>query len=55
MKLKFRAPDFRPGGIRLGSAALTTRGFKEEDFETVGQLIHEGEMTESYIQVCEIS
>ena len=24
-----------PGGIRIGSPALTTRGFKEEDFEKV--------------------
>ncbi|KAL5263398.1 hypothetical protein ACHWQZ_G008685 [Mnemiopsis leidyi] len=33
---------FRPGGIRLGSAALTTREFKEKDFETVAKYIHEG-------------
>jgi glycine/serine hydroxymethyltransferase len=36
-------PNFRPGGIRLGSAALTTREFKEKDFETVAQFIHEGD------------
>lgn len=28
-----------PSGIRLGSPALTTRGFKEEDMEIVGELI----------------
>jgi glycine hydroxymethyltransferase len=28
-----------PSGIRLGTPALTTRGFKEEDMEKVGQLI----------------
>ncbi len=28
-----------PSGIRLGTPALTTRGFKEEDFKTVGKLI----------------
>ena len=33
---------FRPGGIRLGSAALTTREFKENDFEMVAKFIHEG-------------
>ena len=33
---------FRPGGIRLGSAALTTREFKEKDFEMVARFIHEG-------------
>jgi glycine hydroxymethyltransferase len=25
-----------PGGVRLGSPALTSRGFVEKDFETVG-------------------
>ncbi|KIH67239.1 glycine hydroxymethyltransferase [Ancylostoma duodenale] len=33
---------FRPGGIRLGTPALTSRGFKEKDFEQVAQFIHEG-------------
>ncbi|CAB3402176.1 unnamed protein product [Caenorhabditis bovis] len=31
----------RPGGIRLGAPALTSRGFKEQDFESVGDFIHE--------------
>ena len=30
-----------PGGIRLGTAALTTRGLKENDFAYVGQLLKE--------------
>jgi len=30
-----------PGGIRLGTAALTTRGFRENDFVYVGYLLHE--------------
>ena len=30
-----------PGGIRIGSCALTTRGFLEEDFIKVGELLHE--------------
>lgn len=30
-----------PAGIRLGTAALTTRGLKEEDFDQVAQFIHE--------------
>ena len=30
-----------PGGIRLGTAALTTRGLKENDFQYVGQLLKE--------------
>lgn len=32
----------RPGGIRLGTPALTSRGFQEQDFEKVGDFIHEG-------------
>jgi glycine hydroxymethyltransferase len=30
---------FDPSGIRLGTPALTTRGFSENDFRTIGQLI----------------
>ncbi|KAJ1803008.1 glycine hydroxymethyltransferase shm1, partial [Coemansia sp. RSA 2598] len=29
-----------PGGVRIGTSALTSRGFKEEDFERVGELLH---------------
>lgn len=32
---------FKGGGIRIGTPAVTTRGMKEADMETVGQLIHE--------------
>ena len=32
----------RPGGIRLGAPALTSRGFKEADFVKVGDFIDEG-------------
>uniref|UniRef100_A0A061RCE7 Serine hydroxymethyltransferase n=1 Tax=Tetraselmis sp. GSL018 TaxID=582737 RepID=A0A061RCE7_9CHLO len=31
-----------PGGIRIGTPALTTRGFLEDDFRRVGDLIHRG-------------
>lgn len=31
-----------PSGIRLGTPALTTRGFKEEDIGRVVELIHKG-------------
>lgn len=31
-----------PGGIRLGTPALTSRGFTEEDFEQVGEFFHRG-------------
>ncbi|KAL0246241.1 hypothetical protein GEMRC1_007453 [Eukaryota sp. GEM-RC1] len=31
-----------PGGIRLGAPALTTRGFKEHDFQAVGDFLHRG-------------
>lgn len=29
-----------PGGVRIGSPALTTRGFKEEHFRKVGEFLH---------------
>ncbi|KAK0418276.1 hypothetical protein QR680_013472 [Steinernema hermaphroditum] len=32
----------RPGGIRLGTPALTSRDFKEEDFVKVADFIHKG-------------
>ncbi|KJH46284.1 glycine hydroxymethyltransferase [Dictyocaulus viviparus] len=32
----------RPGGIRLGTPALTSRGFTEKDFEQVALFIHQG-------------
>ncbi|TKR67644.1 hypothetical protein L596_023764 [Steinernema carpocapsae] len=32
----------RPGGIRLGTPALTSRNFKEEDFVKVADFIHKG-------------
>merc|ERR1719416_212442 len=31
-----------PGGVRLGTPALTTRGFQNEDFKRVADLLHEG-------------
>lgn len=31
-----------PGGIRLGTPALTTRGLKENDIEQVAEFIHQG-------------
>ena len=31
-----------PGGIRVGTPALTTRGFTEQDFEKVAEFIHRG-------------
>merc|ERR1719182_358506 len=33
---------FIPGGIRMGTPALTSRGFTEADFETVANFIHRG-------------
>jgi glycine hydroxymethyltransferase len=30
-------PPFRPSGIRLGTPALTTRGLKEADMETLAE------------------
>eukprot|EP00188_Purpureofilum_apyrenoidigerum_P003046 Plantae.Rhodophyta-Purpureofilum_apyrenoidigerum.ctg30909.p1 GENE.Plantae.Rhodophyta-Purpureofilum_apyrenoidigerum.ctg30909~~Plantae.Rhodophyta-Purpureofilum_apyrenoidigerum.ctg30909.p1 ORF type:complete len:464 (+),score=92.45 Plantae.Rhodophyta-Purpureofilum_apyrenoidigerum.ctg30909:185-1576(+) len=31
-----------PGGVRLGTPALTTRGMMEEDFQKVGEFLHRG-------------
>lgn len=31
-----------PGGVRIGAPALTTRGFKEKDFEQVADYLHRG-------------
>lgn len=31
-----------PGGIRIGSPAMTTRGFTEKDFVAIAEYIHEG-------------
>ncbi len=31
-----------PGGVRLGTPALTTRGMDEDDFDTVAELLHRG-------------
>ena len=34
-----KASPFRPSGIRIGSPAMTTRGFKEKDFEKIAEWI----------------
>ncbi len=31
-----------PGGIRMGSPAMTSRGLLEKDFEQIGEFIHQG-------------
>ena len=30
-----------PGGVRVGTPAMTSRGLKEQDFETIADLLHE--------------
>jgi len=40
-----------PGGIRLGTPALTTRGMKESDMETVADFINRGVQTAKKIQM----
>lgn len=30
-----------PGGIRIGTPALTSRGFKEENMKVIAKLLHE--------------
>ena len=39
-----------PGGVRLGSAALTTRGLIESDFEQVVEFLHEAVLLAKDIQ-----
>ncbi len=34
-------PPFRPSGLRLGTPAITTRGLKEADMETVASWMHQ--------------
>lgn len=34
------ASALSPGGVRIGTPSLTSRGFKEKDMEKVGELIH---------------
>ncbi|URE46777.1 interconversion of serine and glycine (By similarity) [Musa troglodytarum] len=41
-----------PGGIRIGTPAMTTRGLKEKDFETVANFIHEGVQIALKAKVC---
>ena len=31
-----------PGGVRIGTPAMTSRGLKEADFEVVGDFLHRG-------------
>jgi len=32
----------RPGGVRIGAPAMTSRGLKEADFEQIGDFLHRG-------------
>eukprot|EP01098_Paradermamoeba_levis_P002871 TRINITY_DN1364_c0_g1_i4.p1 TRINITY_DN1364_c0_g1~~TRINITY_DN1364_c0_g1_i4.p1 ORF type:complete len:481 (-),score=185.04 TRINITY_DN1364_c0_g1_i4:35-1402(-) len=39
-----------PGGIRLGAPALTSRGFKEDDFAQIAEFLHRGTQIALQIQ-----
>lgn len=39
------ASALSPGGVRLGAAAMTSRGLKEEDFVQIAELLHKGMYT----------
>jgi glycine hydroxymethyltransferase len=45
---------FNPGGIRLGTPALTSRGLTEADFERVGDFLHRAVQIALRIQVCRV-
>lgn len=34
-------PPFKPSGVRLGTPAITTRGLKEKDMETIAEWMHQ--------------
>jgi glycine hydroxymethyltransferase len=40
-----------PGGVRLGTPALTTRGLREGDFDKVAEFLHEGYQLTQRVQV----
>ena len=43
----------KPSGLRIGTPALTSRGFKEADFVQVAEFIHKGlEITKEAMQNC---
>lgn len=45
---------FMPGGVRVGTPALTTRGFMESDFEYVAELLDRGiQLTSEINQYCD--
>jgi glycine hydroxymethyltransferase len=37
----FMKHHYHPGGVRLGAPALTSRGFKEADFEAIADILHQ--------------
>ncbi len=39
-----------PGGARIGTPALTTRGFKEADFERVAEFLHQAVLIAVQVQ-----
>ncbi|XP_073010657.1 serine hydroxymethyltransferase 3, chloroplastic [Typha latifolia] len=41
-----------PGGIRIGTPAMTTRGLKETDFRLVAEFIHEGIQIALKVKAC---
>lgn len=44
----------RPGGVRLGSPAMTSRELKEADFQRVGEFVHRGiQLTQKIVQAAE--
>jgi len=41
---------FSPGGVRIGTPALTTRGLKEAEFVKIGEILHEAALIAKKVQ-----
>ncbi|CAI2180048.1 12748_t:CDS:2 [Funneliformis geosporum] len=42
-----------PGGVRLGTSALTSRSFKEQDFVKVAEYLHRSKMMKDFVLACQ--
>ena len=50
MSLTYSYRAMNPGGIRLGTPAVTTRGMLEKDMEVIADFLHRGVLIAKRIQ-----